>query len=90
MSSEPRLQELQRKHEWAERMRRNAIIALESAVEARDYWDREAARIAAMIAVCDSHSAVSETERNLCMPDESQTRDPGTDGDCWRGGEVVT
>ena len=27
------LPELQRKHEWAERMRRNAIIALESAVK---------------------------------------------------------
>ena len=44
------LPELQRKHEWAERMRRNAIIALESAVEARDYWDREAARLAGLIA----------------------------------------
>ena len=50
MTTEPRVKEFQKKHEWAERMRRNAIIALESAVEARDYWDREAARLAGLIA----------------------------------------
>jgi hypothetical protein len=51
---ETKLQELQKKHEWAERMRRNAIIALESAAEARDHWDREAARLAVMIAEAEA------------------------------------
>jgi hypothetical protein len=63
---ETNLQELQKKHEWAERMRRNAIIALESAAEARDHWEREATRLAGLIAEAESVvSIVNHIDRIL-------------------------